>query len=232
GRDGFRVVTAASGQEGLRLARELKPTAITLDVMMPEMDGWSVLSQLKADDEIAGIPVIMLTMVADRSMGYALGATDYLSKPVDRNKLAAVLRRYRCARPPCPVLVVEDDGAIRELMVRMLGKEGWSVSEASNGLEALERVKENLPELILLDLMMPDMDGFEFLAELRKRPIWRRIPVIVVTAMDLSEEDQKRLDGSVARVLRKGAHLQEELLAEVQGAVSEAMLRQREESPS
>jgi len=230
GREGFMVVTAATGQEGLRLARELQPTVITLDVMMPEMDGWSVLSQLKADDATSDIPVIMLTMVADRSMGYALGATDYLSKPVDRAKLGAVLRRYRCAHPPCPVLVIEDDLAIRELMVRMLLKEGWAVAEASNGREGLEKVAENLPELILLDLTMPEMDGFEFLTELRKRPIWRRIPVIVVTAMDLGEEDQRRLEGSVARVLRKGVHAQEELLSEVRSAVNEAVNKQRKEA--
>ncbi|MBW2254947.1 MAG: response regulator [Deltaproteobacteria bacterium] len=225
-KDGFAVATAASGQEALRLARELRPTAITLDVMMPEMDGWSVLSQLKADDELADIPVIMLTMVSDRSMGYALGATDYLSKPIDRTKLSAVLRRYRCANPPCPVLVVEDEGDIRELMVRMLTKEGWAVSEAANGREALERVEENLPELILLDLLMPDMDGFEFLAELRMRPVWRRIPVVVVTAMDLTEEDNERLRGSVSRILRKGVHSHDQLLQEVHSAVHEAVQRQ------
>jgi PAS domain S-box-containing protein len=225
-KDGFAVATAATGQEAMRLARELRPTAITLDVMMPEMDGWSVLSQLKADDELAEIPVIMLTMVSDRSMGYALGATDYLSKPIDRAKLSAVLRRYRCAKPPCPVLVVEDEDDIRELMVRMLTKEGWAVSEASNGVEALERVSENLPELILLDLIMPEMDGFEFLAELRKRPVWRRIPVVVVTAMDLADEDNERLRGSVSRILRKGVHSHEQLLEEVHTAVYAAVQRQ------
>jgi len=164
-------------------------------------------------------------MVSDRSMGYALGATDYLSKPIDRAKLSTVLRRYRCAKPPCPVLVVEDEDDIRELMVRMLKKEGWTVSEASNGLEALERVADNLPELILLDLIMPEMDGFEFLAELRKRPVWRRIPVVVVTAMDLADEDNERLRGSVARILRKGVHSHEQLLEEVWGSEISVTLR-------
>ena len=224
-RDGFHVVTAPSGQEGLRLAQELHPTAITLDVMMPEMDGWTVLSQLKADESTAEIPVILLTMVSDRSMGYALGATDYLSKPVNRTRLAGVLRRYRCATPPCPVLVVEDDDATRELMVRMLQKEGWTVAEATNGRQALERVSENLPELILLDLTMPEMDGFDFVAELRKRPAWRRIPVVVVTAMELSEEDLRRLHGSVQSILHKGGSSQENLLVEVQEAVSSAVRR-------
>ena len=163
-REGFRIVVAGSGDEGLRLARERRPDAITLDVMMPGLDGWAVLGALKADAATADIPVVMLTIVDDRNLGYTLGAAEYLTKPVDRERLLAVLARYRRDRP---VLIVEDDGPLRELLRRMLEREGYAVVEAEHGRAALDRVREAVPGAILLDLMMPVMDGFEFLAELR-----------------------------------------------------------------
>ena len=222
-REGFRVATAPGAEEGLKLARELEPTVITLDVMMPEVDGWTALGLLKKDPKVAAIPVVMLTMVSDEDKGYALGATDYLQKPIERTELAGVLRRYRCANPPCPVLVVEDGEDIRAMLRRSLEKEGWRVSEAANGIEGLERVRENRPELILLDLMMPEMDGFQFLVQLRANPFWRSIPVVVLTAMDLGPEEHRRLRGSVERVLQKGAFEQSQLLQEVRDAVLSAV---------
>ena len=164
-REGFRVAVASSGDEGLRLARELRPDAITLDVMMPGLDGWAVLGALKADAATADIPVVMLTIVDDRNLGYALGAAEYLTKPIDRERLLAVLARYRRDRP---VLIVEDDAPLRELLRRMLEREGYTVVEAEHGRAALDRLREGAPGVILLDLMMPVMDGFEFLAELRR----------------------------------------------------------------
>ncbi len=214
-RDGFRVETRASGLAGIEAARELKPAVITLDVMMPGMDGWAVLKALKSDAELRDIPVVMATIVSDRNLGYALGAADYLTKPIDREHLVSVLAKYKCAEPPCPVLVVEDDPDVVDLLQRMLEREGWTVTIAVNGREGLERVENNLPELILLDLMMPQMDGFEFLHELRKRDEWRAIPVVVVTAKELTEEDRRRLNGNVQAILQKGAYTQEELLNEV-----------------
>ncbi len=216
-REGFRVVSAAGGEEGLRLARELRPHAITLDVMMPGMDGWAVLSALKADPELADIPVIMLTMVDDRNLGYALGASDYLTKPVDRERLIAVLRRYR---RDLPVLVVDDDAGFRELMRRVLEREGYTVTEADNGRAGLDQLREHLPGVILLDLMMPEMDGFEFLDEFRRHEAWRAIPIVVVTAKELSAEDHERLNGGVARILQKGASSRESLLVEVRELVA------------
>ena len=132
-KEGFSVYTAARGEEGLRLARQLRPVAITLDVMMPGMDGWSVLLALKADRELRDIPVIMLTMVDDPDRGFALGAADIATKPVDRARLSEILRKYTCPHPPCPVLLVEDDATTRELTRAILEKEGWKVSEAENG---------------------------------------------------------------------------------------------------
>ena len=219
-KEGYAAVTAQSGEEGLRLARELKPMAITLDVMMPKMDGWAVLSSLKADSELAPIPVIMLTIVDDRNLGYTLGASDYMTKPIDRERLGAVLNKYRCETPPCPILLVEDDTATREMVSTMLAREGWAVGEAGDGAEALERVAENRPNVILLDLMMPRMDGFEFLAELRKHEAWRNIPVVVLTAMDLTAEERNRLSGSVRKIMQKGATSREDLLAEVRELVA------------
>jgi signal transduction histidine kinase/CheY-like chemotaxis protein/putative methionine-R-sulfoxide reductase with GAF domain len=222
GKEGFRVVTASGGEEGLRRARELRPDAITLDVMMPGMDGWAVLSALKADPDVADIPVIMLTIVDDKNLGYALGAADYLTKPIDRERLVTVLKQHRRDRP---VLVVDDDAEIRQLLRRMLEPEGYAVVEAENGRVALDRLRTSAPGAILLDLMMPEMDGFEFVAEFRRHEGWRGIPIIVVTAKDLSREDRERLNGHVQRILQKGAHGREQLLAEVRELVAASVTR-------
>jgi len=218
-RDGFDVACAADGDSGIELARSLRPAAITLDVMMPGKDGWAVLSELKADPDLRDIPVIMVSMVEDRSMGYALGATEYMTKPVDRDQLTAILNRYRCHTPPCTVLLVEDDAEIRDVTQRALEKEGWNVMIAENGQVGLERVQERIPELIFLDLMMPVMDGFHFLHELRKVDAWKGIPVVVVTAKDLTADDRARLSGSVTAVIEKGAFERDELLDRVRELV-------------
>ena len=219
-KDGYSVATAASGEQGLRLAHELQPAAITLDVMMPEMDGWSVLRALKADPGLRKIPVIMLTMIDDRTRGYSLGAVDYLTKPVDRELLHKALSRYYCDEDVCPVLLVEDDAETREIMARTLEKAGWAVSGAGNGQEALDVMETMQPRLILLDLMMPVMDGFGFLAALRARPEWQHIPVIVVTAKDLTAEDRDRLSGMVEEIVEKNAYTREQLLEHVREAVA------------
>ena len=218
--EGFRVETASGGEAGLRLAKELRPAVITLDVIMRGMDGWAVLSALKADPDLADIPVIMLTMVDNKNLGYALGASDYMTKPIDRDRLVDILKKYQCKHPPCPVLIVEDDNATREMMRRMLEKERWVVTEAENGQVALQRVAENQPELIILDLMMPEMDGFQFIEALRKHEEWRHIPIVVVTVKDLTQEDRLRLNGYVEAILQKGAYSREELMTEVRNLVA------------
>jgi signal transduction histidine kinase/DNA-binding response OmpR family regulator len=223
-KEGFRVVAAAGGEEGLRLARELRPDAITLDVMMPGLDGWAVLAALKADRTVADIPVIMLTIVDDKNLGYALGAADYLTKPIERDRLLAVLRAHR---RDYPVLVVDDDATLRQLLRRMLEPEGYTIVEAENGLAALERLRSVLPSVVLLDLMMPEMDGFEFVAEFRRHDAWRGIPIVVITARDLSREDRERLNGYVQRILQKGAHGREELLAHVRDLVAASVARRK-----
>jgi signal transduction histidine kinase/CheY-like chemotaxis protein len=230
-KDGFSVVTADSGEQGLRIARECRPAAITLDVMMPGMDGWSFLSVLKADPELRKIPVIMLTMIDDRTRGYSLGAVDYLTKPVDRELLHKALNRYHCAEGACQVLLVDDEAENRELLAHMLEKAGWSVSEAGNGQEALDMMPTISPQLILLDLMMPVMDGFGFLAAMRAHPEWEHIPVIVITAKDLTAEDHSRLAGNVEEVFEKNSCTREQLLKNVRAAVASCSTRKGTSDP-
>ena len=227
-REGFAVVTAASGIEGLQRARDVRPVAITLDVMMPGMDGWSVLQVLKADPELAEIPVVLVTMVDDRSRGYALGAVDFLTKPVDRERLLRALNTCRSERAQGPILLIEDDAPTRQMMRRILEREDWEVAEAENGRVGLERVAAQRPQLILLDLMMPEMDGFEFVEEMQKNPEWRSIPVVVVTGKDLSAEERGRLNGGVGEVLQKGAYKSDDLLDQVDALVRASVRPEKE----
>jgi signal transduction histidine kinase/CheY-like chemotaxis protein len=219
-KEGYRVCTATGGVEGLRLARKLLPAAITLDVMMPDMDGWSVLLTLKNDLTLRDIPVIMLTMVDDPVRGFTLGASDYATKPVNRRRLSQILKKYTCLNPPCPVLVIDDDASARSLTRAMLEKEGWAVTEADNGLDALKLMEQNRPSLIFLDLMMPEMDGFAFAAEVGRHPEWRSIPIVVVTAQDLTNDDRRRLSGQVDTILRKHGDSRESLLEQVRNLLA------------
>ena len=212
---GFHALTASGGREGLELARQLLPSVIVLDVMMPGMDGWAVLTALKADPILADIPVVMATILEDRNMGYALGASDYLTKPVDRKRLLAILNRHCRKDTGQPILVVEDEETMRETMRRTLAREGWKVEEAANGKIALELLDKMDPALILLDLMMPEMDGFQFLDELRAGHKSKHVPVVVVTAKDLTPEDHERLNTQAERVIQKGAYNRNDLLREV-----------------
>jgi adenylate cyclase len=201
--EGFSAVTAAGGIEGLKLAKELRPTAITLDVMMPDLDGWSVLTALRQDPELAEIPVIMITIVDEHRRGIALGAAGYLTKPIDRERLRRVIGRFRAPARPTRVLVVEDDAVQRERMLGWLKGPQWTVREAENGRVALKRIQENKPDVILLDLMMPEMDGFAVVAALQKEAGWHDIPVIVITARDLDAKDREQLNSGVQSVLVK-----------------------------
>ncbi len=220
-KEGYRVLEAPNGEAGLGLARAERPDVITLDVVMPRLDGWAVLAALKDDPEVAAIPVVMVTITDDRSVGFALGASEYLTKPVDRARLAAVLARHRRSASSS-VLIVEDDADTRDMLRRTLEKEGWSVSEAANGRIGLERVRAESPALVLLDLMMPEMDGFEFLEGLRDSPGGSPPEVVVLTAKELTADDRRRLIGGVSRVLQKGAHSGDAFLAEVRAVCGRA----------
>jgi CheY-like chemotaxis protein len=216
---GFVTVTAAGGMEGLRLAKELRPTAITLDVMMPDLDGWSVLAALRQNPDLADIPVIMVSIVDEHRRGIALGAAGYLTKPIDRERLHRLIRRFQAPSRRTRVLMVEDDAVQRERMRGWLEPVQWVVREATNGREALRILRGERPDVILLDLMMPEMDGFEVVAALQKDAGWQDIPVIVITSLDLTAKDRERLNSGVQSVLVKDKFRPEDLVERIRRLV-------------
>jgi len=210
-RRGFRVCMASSGSEGIEMAGRLRPDAILLDVKMPGMSGWEVLSTLKLSEATAQIPVVMLSVMRQQAIGEALGAVDYLLKPVDKNALVDTLRRH-IHGANATVLVVEDDEPTRELMKRTLEKAGHGVRLAENGQVALQQLEKGAPDIIVLDLMMPVMDGFTFLRHLRASDEHSEVPVIVATARVLSADERNALAVSAEQVIEKTAHSHEEML--------------------
>ena len=189
--------------------------------MMPDMDGWAVLKELKADSLLREVPVIMLTMVDDTERGFRLGAADYVTKPVNRRRLSKILKRYSCSTPECPILVVDDEPLTRSSMRKMLEKQGCRVTEAENGEVALASMKDDRPNLIFLDLLMPVMDGFQFAEQMRLHPEWGTIPIVVVTAKELTHAERHRLNGYVETILNKEGDSKEELLRQVMKALDD-----------
>lgn len=213
-REGYSVFTCSRGKIGLEKARELKPDVITLDALMPEMDGWTVLGALKQDPELAMIPVVMVSFVDEPSKGLALGAAEYLTKPVEKKQLLETLARLERSNE-AEALVVEDDADTRNLISSWLESEGWTVHTAINGREGLELFRKLRPSVVLLDLMMPEVDGFEFLGTLRYEFPDDDSSVIVVTAKELFPEDIQRLNGSVEKIIEKAKAPGEQLLSEI-----------------
>lgn len=226
-KQGFNVRTANSGEEGLRLAKLIKPEAITLDVMMPGMDGWSVLTALKANPQTADIPVVMMTMVDDQNLGYALGAAEYLLKPVQAMQLGAILDKYKPDITSNLILVVEDDSGIREMLCRQLKKQNWDVIEAENGIQALMKLNHHSPAIIISDLMMPEMDGFELVHQLRQHEQWRAIPMVILTAKEITAEEHQKLNGGVIKIFEKGSYQSSDLLTEVNNLLCKAIARHK-----
>jgi len=214
---GYAVAVAASGKEGLRLAKKLRPDAIILDVNMPAINGWKVLSMLKSNPLLADIPVVMMSIEARHEQGYALGATDYMVKPVHHEQLEVVLEKYQIGdNSPGLVMLVEDDTIIREVVADLIKNAGWQVFKAENGKVALEHLDNKKPALILLDLKMPVMDGFEFLTYLRKNEKWCSIPVVVLTSTHLGAKEQANLQGNqVKTIFHKESYKREELLWQI-----------------
>ena len=224
-KQGFQVEAANTGKEGIAKAHRCQPAAIILDVMMPEMDGWSVLTVLKTDKTLADIPVIMMTFVQDQNLGYTLGASDYLTKPVDRQQLSEVLKRH-ISQPPCgKILLVDDDAMTRMLMREQLEMSTYEVQEAASGIEALEKMEQFIPSVIILDLLMPAMNGFEFLHNLQERSKYKNVPVIVMTAKDLSPEERGKLTTNVQKVFCKGVCDRQTLLEDVKHFLSSVVSR-------
>ncbi|NJK35998.1 MAG: response regulator [Oscillatoriales cyanobacterium SM2_2_1] len=216
---GLTVHMATDGETGVQLARDIQPNAIILDVLLPGMNGWQVLAELKASRETATIPIIMLTIDSGRAAGYAIGATEYFVKPIDRDRLVAVVQYYReqtkLEAKNFQVMVVEDDLSIRTMMQRILEREEFTVTCFANGEEALGGFEHSAPHLILLDLFMPKMDGFEFISQLRRSRTIAPTPIVIVTAKDISSEDRRELDGRVQKILQKGSMDFSELLREI-----------------
>jgi signal transduction histidine kinase/CheY-like chemotaxis protein len=199
---GLKVLTAASAVEGIELAVRLKPSVITLDLMMPEIDGWSVLGALKANAQTAEIPVVLVTVLDDPQKGYSLGAADYVSKPIEGDRLKQVVRRY-CGQEAPSVLIIDDNPADREIVRRILQNDGCRILEAADGKEGLNTLDASPVDLIVLDLIMPGMDGFEFLEELRKKGKAELPAIIVLTGKDLAATSRDRLSGMVSDVIQK-----------------------------
>jgi CheY-like chemotaxis protein/anti-sigma regulatory factor (Ser/Thr protein kinase) len=223
---GYRTELAKNGKEGLEKAKKLNPDAITLDVIMPQTDGWSVLSQLKGAKATADIPVVMVTIAEDRSLGFSLGAAEYLSKPVDRKKLISVLDKFLQERAGSTVLVVEDDNATRSVMRSYLEKEGAKVIEAENGRQGVDAMTKALPSLVLLDLMMPEMDGFGFVEEYRKHGEWHSVPVVVVTAKTLTQVEKLKLEGWVEALYSKLESSVEDVLSDIKDLLARKPVEQ------
>lgn len=202
----------------MRLAREVRPHVITLDIIMPDLDGWAVLRALKDDSELRDIPVILLTILRDQDLGYALGASDFLTKPIDTEVLDRILRRY-CTAERAQILVVDDDPEMREILRRTLTKAGWTIGEAANGAECLDALQRAHPAVVLLDLMMPGMDGFEVLETMRRHEQWSDIPVIVITAKDLTREERAWLRGCAEKIVQKSACNRVELVRVIEGMI-------------
>ncbi len=221
-REGFAVKAARDGREGLALARQYRPKVVLLDVEMPNVNGWAMLQALRSDPVLRDTPVIMISVLHERSVGFAMGANEYLTKPIDRAQLKRVMERFEEGGTGRRVLVVDDEPDARGWISAMLSRDGWSTDVAVNGRDALDRVDHAMPDLIILDLMMPVMDGFAFLRELRSRRDADHVHVVVLTAKEVTHEERVDLENSVDRVLRKGSLKLDELREELRRLVPEA----------
>jgi signal transduction histidine kinase/CheY-like chemotaxis protein/HAMP domain-containing protein len=217
---GLASFEAASGEEGIAAARAHRPAAIILDIIMPHQDGWSVLRSLKSDKELCEIPVILATILADRELGLSLGAVEYLTKPIDTEKLIQTIEA--CGGGNRDVLVIDDDQASRDFLRRILIKKDWRVHEASDGVRGLGLMKRLLPRLVVLDLLMPEMDGFQTLNEMQQTPELQNIPVVVVTSKDLSTNELKWLRDRAVAVVTKGTNSRSQLVKALERQISAA----------
>lgn len=223
--DGFMVYTANSGEKGLRKAKQILPDIIILDIVMPDIDGWTVYKKLKGTPLLSEIPVIIITIGDYNKMAKDFGVVDFLSKPIDWKMLSNILEKYTSIATKRHILVVDDDSTTRIILKKMLVKDGWRVEEAEHGKDAVKCIKDEQPELILLDLLMPVMDGFELLNILKDNDEWKKIPIIVITSKDLTEEDYSFLTANVDTVIQKGKYTRKELIKRIDIAIKESNLK-------
>lgn len=221
-REGFAVTTAVSGAEALERIQANKPLAVLLDVMMPGMDGWHVLRAIRENPETQAIPVIMQTVLDDRNFAYALGATGYLKKPVRRDVLADALKSLAITTPGREVLIVDDDQDANERLMEMLSRDGWNCRMALNGTEGLHTLAEYQPDLVLVDLIMPEMDGYAFIREVRKNAQWNALPLVVMTATDVTSAQVRQLSNETAGIVQKGSLPLADLVADLRRFADQA----------
>ncbi|MEO2025420.1 MAG: response regulator [Fuerstiella sp.] len=200
--EGLQVITASGGTDGIELAARHTPSVITLDLIMPDIDGWSVLAALKASERTANIPVVLVTVLDDSHRGYYFGAADYVSKPIEGDRLKQVVRRY-CGNETSTVLIIDDNPKDREIVRRVLQNDGCRIVEATDGADGLKKFEKSPTDLIILDLVMPVMDGFTFIEEIRRRTKTEMPPIIVLTAKEMTAENRNRLHGMVSEVIQK-----------------------------
>lgn len=225
-KEGWTLAFAESGTKGIELAEKLQPHVILLDILMPSMDGWNVLSALKSNPKLQDIPVVIWSMTIDKQLGYTLGASEFLTKPLQKERLLQVMNKYIPKHVDHTVLVIEDDAATNELIARLLEKEGYSAVQTGNGKLALEYMAaEKKPDLILLDLMMPEMDGFTFVEEVRKEEAWQNIPIVVITAKSITSEDREKLNGNVESIIQKGSTDYLTVIKEIEQLIATAVER-------
>ena len=227
--EGYYIVGALSGDEGVRKARELQPFAITLDILMPHKDGWEVLNDLKADPATRHIPVIVLSIIDNRELGFSLCAFDYLVKPFDKATILTTLQRASRA-PTNRVLVVDDEPDTVNLITQLLEDEGYQIKGAYSGEEAFHALEDEVPDIILLDLLMPQVDGFDVIQRIKTNPDWSDIPIVVVTAKDLTDADWEFLRQRVDKIIRKTGLDRETLVREVQDLLREHAASRKEDA--
>lgn len=224
-KDGYNVRTVADGNEAYAIAQTWQPDVITLDVLMANVDGWTVLSKLKHDDGVSDIPVIMVSIIDEKKMGYTLGAADYISKPVQQNLLLDVVAKHiPDDTEQFKLLVIDDDEATRSVVKRAFEKLNCDVSQAVNGQAGWEQLDQVIPDIILLDLMMPEVDGFEFLDKVKNTAEWKDIPVIVLTAKTLTKRDYARLQGRVEKIYEKSEAPLIQILSKVSQQIRSQLL--------
>jgi CheY-like chemotaxis protein len=223
GEAGYQVVGLSSGSNALEQARQLQPFAITLDIMMPEKDGWQVLHELKSDPQTRAIPVVLVSIVDNQALGFRLGAADYLVKPLNEDAIQAALQRLVESNPGQEtrrLLVVDDDPQVIDLITQLLEDSQTQVSAAADGIAALRAIAQEKPDAILLDLVMPHLDGFSVIAHLQADPELRHIPVIVLTAKSLEGSELARLQQGASQVLQKQGLDGRMLVEEINKALS------------
>ncbi|MCF8105310.1 MAG: response regulator [Desulfohalobiaceae bacterium] len=220
--EGYEVIQAYNGLEALQLARKFKPFAVTLDIVMPGRDGWDILEELKNDPETENIPVICISILDNRELGLSLGAVEYLVKPIDKDRLTRELDRLKKMRPIFDILIVDDDARAVELLSRYLEEiNGYRVRKAYGGQEGLDRVSEQAPDLIILDLMMPEVDGFEVIGRLKQEEPTKHIPIIIVSGKKLTQEEVAWLNSKIENIIQKQQSSREDLLRDIKKALGE-----------